>query len=104
MVERERPVIERAVLGERIGGIEERALHGAGDVEHAGEPNGAECFEAVGVLQDGGFEGARRDVGGEAVRVNGVMDGVELVAGEPCLAQQCDGVVCRVERCQRALG
>jgi hypothetical protein len=84
-------IIGRAGFAERVVSGVKLASRGRG--ETAGDPDGAERIEAVGVLNHLGFQGGGFDRGGEAVRLDAMVDGLKQAGGIAGVAQKTDGTV-----------
>jgi len=93
MIDAEVGVVVWAGLAEGVGGVVKLGAHVAAEHETAAEADGAEGIDAVGILQDLGLDGAWGDVGGEAVGLDGVVDGVEVLIGVVVFAEEADGVI-----------
>lgn len=74
MVEGIFSVIQRSPVGERIVGIKQNGVQGAGDGEDPRQAYRPQRLETVGVLDDFRLQRARRDRRAEAVRLNSVAD------------------------------
>lgn len=81
MIDGEGAIIGGAVVPEGVVGMIERAAQGGADLKDAGETDGAEGIQAVGVLKHAGFERLGREAGGEAVSLDGVGNGSFAAVG-----------------------
>ena len=103
VVERVALVVQRALAGERVALVRQRPAQGASDVEHAGQADGAEGVQPVGVLHDLGFQRLWRNLGREAVCGNGVRDRMNFVFGKAFCTQQYGSALSRQARSLCAL-
>jgi len=103
MVEHETAVVGRAMVWNGFGRIVEGPPGGAAEHEHAGQSDGAERVEPVGVLHNAGFERPGRNSGREAMRFDRVVDGRQQAFRVAGFAQQRHGPLGRLPGGQRTL-
>lgn len=104
MVQRESPVVQRAVPRHRVQPMRHGPAAGPGHKEHPRQPHRAQSLDPVGILQDACLKAFAGNSGGKAVGGDGMGDGGQPRLGKAFRAQQHNRPFRRQKRGAGAVG